>query len=79
MNRLGRHHVRRINDLHRRTGTLWQGRFRSCITGGEAYVLACHRYIELNPVRAGIVHDPRGNNDPAWFFGKRRPGTLRAQ
>ena len=48
-----------INDLHLRTGTLWQGRFRSCVTGSEAYVLACHRYIELNPVRAGIVPDPR--------------------
>ena len=59
MNRLGRRHVRRINDLHRRTGTPWEGRFRSCITGSEAYVLACHRYIELNPVRAGIVPDPR--------------------
>ena len=59
MNRLGRRHVRRINDLHRRTGTLWEGRFRSCITGSEAYVLACYRYIELNPVRAGIVPDPR--------------------
>ena len=63
MNRLGRRHVRRINDLHGRTGTLWEGRFRSCITGREAYVLACHRYIELNPVRAGIVPDPR---DDLW-------------
>jgi putative transposase len=59
MNRLGRRHVRRINDLHRRTGTLWEGRFRSCVTDSDAYVLACHRYIELNPVRAGIVPDPR--------------------
>ena len=59
VNRLGRRHVRRINDLHRRTGTLWEGRFRSCVTGSEAYVLACHRYIELNPVRAGIGPDPR--------------------
>jgi putative transposase len=59
MNRLGRRHVRRIDDLHRRTGTLWEGRFRSCVTDSDAYVLACHRSIELNPVRAGIVPDPR--------------------
>ena len=58
MNRLGRRYVRRINDLHRRTGTLWEGRFRSCITGDEGHVLACYRYVELNPVRAGMVADP---------------------
>ena len=63
MNRLGRRHVRRINDLHRRTGTLWEGRFRSCVTGSDAYVLACYRSIELNPVRVGIVPDPR---DDPW-------------
>lgn len=43
MNRRGRRHVRRINDLHRRTGTPWEGRFRSCVTGSEACVLACCR------------------------------------
>lgn len=63
MNRLGRRYVRRINDLHRRTGTLWEGRFRSCVAGDEGYVLACYRYVELNPVRARMVSDPR---DYAW-------------
>jgi len=58
MNRLGRRYVRRINDRHGRTGTLWEGRFRSCLTGDEGYVLACYRYIELNPVRACLTPEP---------------------
>jgi putative transposase len=47
------------NRRYQRTGTLWEGRFRSCIVASSDYVLACYRYIELNPVRAGIVGDPR--------------------
>ena len=39
-------------------GTLWEGRYKSCLVGGERYVLACHRYIELNPVRAAMVAHP---------------------
>lgn len=52
---IGRHYVRRFNDRHGRTGTLWEGRFKSCLVGEDAYLLACHRYIESNPVRAGMV------------------------
>jgi len=63
MNRLGRRYVPRINDLHRRTGTLWEGRFRSCLAGDDGYVLACYRYIELNPVRAKIVEEAA---DDVW-------------
>lgn len=48
-----------INRSYRRSGTLWEGRFRSCLTQSEDYVLACYRYIELNPVRAGMVRHPR--------------------
>ena len=55
MQDLGRRYVRVFNDIHARTGTLWQGRFRSALIDSESYLLACHRYIELNPVRAGIV------------------------
>jgi putative transposase len=55
MQRLGRRHVRALNERYERTGTLWEGRFRSCITEDDGYVLACYRYIELNPVRAGMV------------------------
>jgi putative transposase len=40
---------------------LWEGRFRSCLTQTEDYVLACYRYIELNPVRAAMVNRPQDN------------------
>lgn len=56
MHGLGRRYVRYFNDRHARTGTLWEGRFRCCLVESAEYVLACHRYIELNPVRAGMVH-----------------------
>lgn len=55
---LGRRYVRRFNDRHGRTGTLWEGRFRSCLVDTERYVLACYRYIEMNPVRARIAAEP---------------------
>lgn len=58
MRDLGRRYVRYFNDRHRRTGTLWEGRFRSCLVDSAAYVLACYRYIELNPLRAGMVARP---------------------
>lgn len=55
MKHLGQRYVQYVNRTYRRSGTLWEGRFRSCLTQGEDYVLACYRYIELNPVRAGMV------------------------
>jgi len=58
MQTLGRHYVRYFNHTYRRTGTLWEGRFKSCVVDAENYVLLCQRYIELNPVRAGMVTDP---------------------
>jgi putative transposase len=58
MQDLGRRYVRVINSIHCRTGTLWEGRFRSSLVDSESYLLTCHRYIELNPVRAGLVSDP---------------------
>lgn len=58
MQALGRRYVRYINDTLGRTGTLWEGRYKSCLVDNERYVLACYRYIELNPVRAGMVLDP---------------------
>jgi len=57
---LGRCYVRYFNRRHERTGTLWEGRFRSCLVESAAYVIACHRYVELNPVRAGMVDEPAG-------------------
>lgn len=56
--RLGGSYAARINSLYRRTGSLWEGRFRSSLVDSESYVLACYRYIELNPVRAGMVEHP---------------------
>ena len=58
MQTLGRHYVRYFNHTYRRTGTLWEGRFRSCVVSAEEYLLLCQRYIELNPVRAGMVATP---------------------
>ncbi|MFM9981665.1 MAG: transposase [Burkholderiales bacterium] len=58
MKNLGQRYVQYVNRRHGRTGTLWEGRFHSCIVQAEAYLLACQRYIELNPVRAGMVRDP---------------------
>ncbi len=58
MKHLGQRYVQHVNRVHGRTGTLWEGRFRSCLAQSEAYVLACYRYIELNPVRAGMVSAP---------------------
>lgn len=58
MRRLGQHYVQYFNRRHARTGTLWEGRFRSCLVEDERYLLICQRYIELNPVRANMVCDP---------------------
>ena len=58
MRDLGRVYVPYFNRRHGRTGTLWEGRFRSCLVESPQYVLACYRYIELNPVRAGMVAEP---------------------
>jgi putative transposase len=60
MRDLGRCYVRYFNGRHGRTGSLWEGRFRSCLVDSPHYVLGCHRYIELNPVRAGMVSSPGG-------------------
>jgi putative transposase len=59
MKHLGQRYVQYINRTYKRSGTLWEGRFRSCLTQDEKYVLACYRYIELNPVRANMVSHPR--------------------
>ena len=55
---LGRQYVAFFNRKHRRTGTLWEGRFKSALVQTQGYLLDCQRYIELNPVRAGMVVRP---------------------
>ncbi len=59
MQSLGRLYVRYVNATYERTGTLWEGRYRAAPIESEAYFLACSRYIELNPVRARMVRNPR--------------------
>ena len=55
---LGRRYVQYINHLHERSGTLWDSRYKSSLVDTDCYLFACQRYIELNPVRAGIVQSP---------------------
>ena len=59
MKNLGQRYVQYINRTYCRTGTLWEGRFKSCLAQDEDYALKCYRYIELNPVRAGMVVHPQ--------------------
>lgn len=58
MQSLGRRYVGWFNARHQRSGTLWEGRFRAGLIEGERHLLACMRYIELNPVRAGLCAEP---------------------
>ena len=58
MQAIGRKYVRYINGTYQRSDTLWEGRFKSALVEIEQYFLTCSRYIELNPVRAGIVDFP---------------------
>jgi putative transposase len=58
MKHVNQRYVRRVNRIYERTGTLWEGRFKSCVTSSDRYALACYRYIELNPVRAKMVDHP---------------------
>ena len=58
MQDLGRRYVRYINYAYRRSGTLWEGRYKASLVDSEAYLLTCMRYIELNPVRANMVKHP---------------------
>lgn len=60
MKHVGQLHSQYMNRKYSRTGALWEGRFRSSLVQSESYLLACYRYIELNPVRAGMVDSPMG-------------------
>jgi putative transposase len=59
MKHLGQRYVQSFNRRHKRTGTLWEGRFKSSIVDSEAYFLRCQRYVEANPVRAGMIAHAR--------------------
>jgi len=58
MQGLGRQYVRYFNYNYQRTGTLWEGRYKSCLVQEETYLIHLYRYIESNPVRANMVDDP---------------------
>lgn len=60
---VGRKYVQYFNHTHKRTGTLWEGRYRATVVDSETYLITLMRYIELNPVRAGMVGHPR---DYTW-------------
>ena len=66
MKRLGQRYVQHINRSYRRTGGLFEGRFRSSLIEADGYLLACQRYIEQNPVQCG---DGRGAGGPAHVEG----------
>ena len=59
MQSVGRRYVRYINETYDRSGTLWEGRFKSAAVSRDEYLIACSRYIELNPFRAGLVEHPK--------------------
>ena len=73
MQALGRRYVQYFNREYRRSGTLWEGRFKSCLVEDEVYLLELYRYIEMNPVRAKMVSDPgeyRWSSYPINGLGK---------
>jgi len=56
---VGRHYVTYVNHTYGKSGTLWEGRHKGCLISSDDYLLSCMRYIEMNPVRAGMVGHPR--------------------
>jgi putative transposase len=74
MQSLGRRYVGWFNHRHGRSGTLWEGRFRAAVIEGERHLLACARYIELNPLRAGMLMDAASFawSSCAHHLGRRR-------
>lgn len=73
MQAVGRRYVRYFNQRQARTGTLWEGRYRSTLIQAERYLLACMVYLDLNPVRAGMVADPADYrwSSHAHYLGRR--------
>ena len=86
---MGRCYMRYLNDSIGRTGTLWKGRYKASLVEDDHYVMTCYRYIELNPVRAGMVAEPAdyrwssyranglGQHDPLVDPHERSPTSFR--
>jgi putative transposase len=68
MKALGQRYVQHVNRICARSGTLWEGRYRSCLVQDDRYLLTCMRYIELNPVRAGMVDHPGANGWSSYRY-----------
>jgi putative transposase len=58
MQSVGRRYAQYFNRCYHRSGALWEGRYKAALVDTERYLLACYRYIEMNPVRAGIARRP---------------------
>jgi putative transposase len=58
MKRVAGRQTRFVNQMEKRSGSLWEGRYKSSPINASEYLLACCRYVELNPLRAGMVGDP---------------------
>jgi putative transposase len=78
MQSVGRRYVRHFNQRQGRTGTLWEGRYKSTLIQAERYLLACMAYIDQNPVRAGLAQDPGGYpwSSYAHYIGRRHDKLL---
>ena len=74
MKRVAGRQTRYVNALEKRTGSLWEGRYKSSSISTDEYLLACCRYVELNPIRAGIVSDP---SEYKWSSYRDRIGLNR--
>ena len=73
MQAVGRSYVRYFNRAQQRSGTLWEGRYKSTVIQMDRYLLACMTYLDLNPLRAGLVSQPQ---DYPWsscqhYLGRR--------
>lgn len=75
MQMLGRYYVQYFNYRYSRTGTLWEGRYKASVIDSEQYLLTCSRYIELNPVRAGMVEHPRDYLWSSYHFNAMGVGS----
>lgn len=76
MKLLGAKYVRYVNKARKRTGTLWESRFKCSLIDSEPYFLACLRYVEMNPVRAGITDSPelyRWSSYRVRAYGEKSP------
>jgi len=71
MQSVGRYYVQYFNYQYRRTGTLWEGRYKATLLDSESYLLTCYRYIELNPVRAAMIEHPSQYRWSSYHFNAR--------